>query len=284
MPSRELEEKWRGDISMFLIIRIEDMYRHVKKPVPAAKSTSHSCLFVTEGEAVMKIGYEQYRVGQNELLFVPAGQVFSFGADDVNKGILCNFHDSMLRVAVAKTEMSHDFEFLRVWGQPLVCPDTEKAKFIFQNLQRMLTEYEQNGLQHQDLLRAYLMAFLFEVRHSGIPEVSIKRMTGRNIVQEFRQLLFDSPKKNLVADYAALLHVSPNHLNKVVKNVTGKSPGKWIDEAIVLEAKVLLSQTIMSISEVAAQVGIEDQSYFARLFKRYEGTTPSSFRKRIEKS
>jgi AraC family transcriptional regulator, transcriptional activator of pobA len=69
-----------------------------------------------------------------------------------------------------------------------------------------------------------------------------------------------------------------------VKTITGKSPTKWIDDTLVLEAKVLLYQTKLTINEVAAEIGIYDQSYFSRLFKKYEGVTPFEFRKKIETS
>ena len=79
-------------------------------------------------------------------------------------------------------------------------------------------------------------------------------------------------------DYAAKLSISPNHLNKVVKGNTGKSPSTWIEEAIILKAKMLLKCTNLHLSEVAAKVGIMDQSYFARKFKQHEGITPSEYR------
>jgi AraC-like DNA-binding protein len=87
-----------------------------------------------------------------------------------------------------------------------------------------------------------------------------------------------------VGEYAQALHVTPNHLNKAVKGVTGKSPSRWIDETLVLEAKVLLHQTDLSVGEVAAALGLFDASYFSRLFKKYAGVTPVAFRKKIEKS
>jgi AraC-like DNA-binding protein len=102
--------------------------------------------------------------------------------------------------------------------------------------------------------------------------------------EAFRKLVYTHFRtKHLVTDYAALLHVTPNHLNKNIKAFTGKSPTRWIDEMILSEAKVLLRQTSLSISAVALKVGFTDQSYFARLFRKYEGVTPSSFREGIEK-
>lgn len=90
-------------------------------------------------------------------------------------------------------------------------------------------------------------------------------------------------KKKQVSDYASLLHISPNNLSKVMKKFTNKSPVKRIDETLILEAKVLLFHTNMSINEISFSLGIFDASYFSRLFKKHEGISPLSFRNDIRK-
>jgi AraC-like DNA-binding protein len=105
------------------------------------------------------------------------------------------------------------------------------------------------------------------------------------IANAFRELLFAHARTmHLATGYAAMLNISPNHLNKAVKAATSKPVSRWIDEAIILEAKVLLGQSDVPVHEVAATVGLDDPSYFTRLFKKYEGVTPTAFRKMIEKS
>ena len=81
-----------------------------------------------------------------------------------------------------------------------------------------------------------------------------------------------------------MLNVSPNHLNKAIKLITLKSPSDWIRTTLINEAKVLLFQTDFSIQEIASELGIDDQSYFARLFKKQEGVTPVEYRKMIDLS
>lgn len=88
----------------------------------------------------------------------------------------------------------------------------------------------------------------------------------------------------LVADYATILNVSPNHLTKSVKAITGKSPTQWIDELIVLEANLLLYHGRLTISEISIELGINDPAYFGRMFKKYTGQTPTDFRNQIGKT
>lgn len=283
MPSDELKNIVRVEEHKFFITKIEEMYQLVKHNVPASRSTVHFVLYLAEGEAEMKIGSETYKIKKDEMLFVPAGQVFSFRTGDVNKGYICGLHNDMLIGTFGKTDPLKEFEFLRVWGNPVVSLDARTSGFIHHILKRLLPEYVQNGLKNQDIFQSYLLAMFCEVKNVYQPLVSNGKASSVSIANKFKELVFSNIKdKHLVSDYAFLLNISPNHLNKTVKAVTSKSPTKWIDEAIVAEAKVLLCQSDFAISEVALEVGFEDQSYFTRLFKKYEGITPSEFRKMIE--
>lgn len=285
MPSEELGAFFRGDVGKFFIMRVEDMYQFVTRAVPASRSTITSCLFITEGAASLKIGSELYTVHADEMLFVPAGQVFSFREDEINKGYICGFHADFLVGKFFKNNPSNEFDFLRIWGNPMVQPDPQSAEFIRPLFARLLIDYSQNGLQNLDLLQSYLLTLLCEVNRVYRPASGHEPAAGVTITNRFRELLFSQIRaKQRVTDYASLLNITPNHLNKTVKAITGKSPTQWIDETILLEAKVLLSQTSLSVSEVAQEVGLDDPSYFTRLFKKYEHQTPSEFRRMIEKS
>jgi AraC-like DNA-binding protein len=288
MPSEELNATLKAGFNRFFIVRVEDMYRHVHHAVPASRSTTHTGIYLTAGEAYMKIGSELYTIHKNEMLFVPAGQVFSFEAYDntkFNKGYLFNFHDDILVGKFGKTSLLRDFEFLTAWGNPQISPDKQTSRFVLHLLKRLFLEYTENGLSNLNIIQPYFITLLCEVNRAYQPLSKSPYTHAVNLTNQFKQLLFTKIKTtHLVSDYAGLLHITPNHLNKAVRTITGKSPGKWIDEAIVLEAKVLLSQSTLSISEVAVEVGVEDQSYFTRLFKKQEGITPTTFRKMIEKS
>ncbi|UPK68230.1 AraC family transcriptional regulator [Chitinophaga filiformis] len=285
MPSRELETLLKGDLNKFLICRVEDMYRHVKQAVPASRSLMHACLYLTEGSASMKIGSENYHLRKGEILFVPAGQVFSFDAQDENKGFFCKFHDDMLLGKYGNSELLKEFEFLKVWGKPHVVLDEGTSRFVLQLFERILWEYMEHGLQHMNILQPYLIALLCEVGSGYQPLLPGAQTNAVNITSRFRELVAQNIRhRHMVSDYAAMLNISPSHLNKSVRMITRKAPTKWIDETIVQEAKVLLSQSDFPISEVAIQVGFEDQSYFTRLFKRYEGMTPTEFRRMIKMS
>ena len=281
-PEQQLERLLKADYGKFFVVRVEEMISLIKLPVPPVRSTIHILIYLTQGEAIMTIGSETFTIPKNECLIVPAGQVFSFSNHDINKGYLCGFHDDFIIGKFGKNDLLKTFEFLNVWGNPNIKFDEQHSNFVMQLLMRIYADYSKYGLQNIDLIQSYFIALLCEINYVYKPVSNGKQVKYVRLVNKFKELLFSNIKtQHLVSDYASLLNISPNHLNKVVKQVTGKSPTKWIAETLVMEAKVLLYQTDFSINEVAAEIGIYDQSYFSRLFKKYEGITPLLFRKMV---
>jgi len=84
-----------------------------------------------------------------------------------------------------------------------------------------------------------------------------------------------------LSDYAALLKVTPNHLNDVVREETRQSAGEVIRQRMLLEAKRLLLHSNLSVSEIGYHLRFKDPSYFARFFRRGTGESPSVFRSGI---
>lgn len=270
-----------ADPNQFFIVAIERLYPLFTRAVPPSRATAHTLLYLTSGQARMNIGNERYYVGPHELLIARAGQVYSFEPGDVNTGFLCHFHDDMLLGQGEPAEALATFDFLHFWGRPVISPSAQTAAFVEQLLRRLLVEYTTSRLDYPALVRAYLLALLHELNRVYTAEAPAPLTAAGTLTSHFKQLVATSLRTtHRVRDYADWLHISPNHLGKCVRRVTGKSPARWLEESFVLEAKVLLFQSGWSVGDVAAAVGLEDASYFSRLFKKHTGLTPLAFRKR----
>ena len=81
-----------------------------------------------------------------------------------------------------------------------------------------------------------------------------------------------------VAYYAGRMFITTRYLSTVVRNVAGESPKSIIDRMIVLEIKVLLMSTNLSVQEIAARLHFPDQSYMGRYFRKHTGQSPTRFR------
>jgi len=98
-----------------------------------------------------------------------------------------------------------------------------------------------------------------------------------------RQFPIDDIHKPLAlraaSDYAENLNVHVNHLNRALKETSHKTTSQLIIERILQEAKVLLRQTSLTVSEIAYALGYAEVTHFNNLFKKYLNTTPTNYRK-----
>lgn len=79
-------------------------------------------------------------------------------------------------------------------------------------------------------------------------------------------------------DFAQTLGIHINHLNKVLKETTGRSTTEIINSRIAEEAKILLKQTKRNVSEIAIALGFEEVAHFSNFFKKHTTLSPLKFR------
>ncbi|MCG8699921.1 MAG: helix-turn-helix domain-containing protein, partial [Bacteroidales bacterium] len=80
--------------------------------------------------------------------------------------------------------------------------------------------------------------------------------------------------------YAGLLNIHPNHLNSVVKTITGKTALNHIHNHLLQLAKAELAQTDSSVKEIAYSLHFDSPNNFSAFFKKHTGLTPLSYRKK----
>ena len=99
------------------------------------------------------------------------------------------------------------------------------------------------------------------------------------LFKQFINLVSDHHRKERRVDfYAEQLFLSPKHFSTVIKKVSGKTAGQWIDDYVVLEAKTLLKYSAMSIQEVAYYMNFPNPSFFGKYFRQHTGMSPSEYK------
>lgn len=82
-------------------------------------------------------------------------------------------------------------------------------------------------------------------------------------------------------DYATALHMTPGHLNRIVRRATGASLSSYLEVTVMTEACRLLAFTRLSVAEVGYRLGYTDPPYFSRRFRKRMGETPTGYRARV---
>ena len=97
-----------------------------------------------------------------------------------------------------------------------------------------------------------------------------------------RQFPLTTPQQRVplrtAKDFADHLAVHVNHLNKVLKETTGRTTSDLLAGRLVQEAQVLLKQTNWTISEIADGLGFADVAHFSHFFKRQTSLAPAAYR------
>ena len=84
-------------------------------------------------------------------------------------------------------------------------------------------------------------------------------------------------------DIAALLGIHENYLQRVFKKRTGSTLIQALNEVRMEKASMLLSNTLMTVTEISESVGINSSQYFSKLFKERYKVSPMAYRASVEK-
>lgn len=141
-----------------------------------------------------------------------------------------------------------------------------------------------NHFLQKEAIQVGVMEFFIELgnilmgKKDGITSPTLSRR--EELLNQFLELLFTHCKtEHQVAFYADKLCISPQYLSLILKELTGKSASKWIDEALMTEAKILLKSPNITIQQVANALNFSDQSTFGKFFKKHKKMSPLEYRK-----
>ena len=89
-------------------------------------------------------------------------------------------------------------------------------------------------------------------------------------------------QEHSVSYYATKLFITPKYLTRVIEEISHKPAKRWIDDYIVLEAKMMLRSTPKTIQEISDELNFPDMSFFGKFFKRMTGMSPKVYRQNKE--
>lgn len=178
--------------------------------------------------------------------------------------------------------------FFKIGGTPVLNISEEQRLFLNTLFQKMIEEQKSDYTYKDELIRNYINLIIHEsLKLQPAENINQNKNSSARITRVFIELLerqfpIETTNQPLqlksAKDYAKHLNIHVNHLNRSVKEVTGKSTTTHISERIVAEAKALLQHTDWNISEIAFTLGFEYPTYFNNFFKKSTGTNPKTLR------
>jgi len=242
------------------------------------RRSAYFFFFLTAGSAKRSKNLSEYELLPNDFYCLPANQITSmeYMSDDI-KGFYCHFQPEIFNQQQLRVDVERDFPFFDITAEPVV--KISDSQHFIHLLELLHEEYLRNEMSRANIISLHLVTLLNEVKLASDVRVNVASNAAFRLTQRYKNMLSEGVEHlRRVIDCAKLLKVSPNHLNKCVKETTGKSAHELLVEMRVLQAKVMLKQTNYPIKEIAYRVGGFESSDFTKFFKRSAGISPSQYR------
>ena len=202
-------------------------------------------------------------------------------------GYTCLFSEEFLQLS-DRSESLLQSPLFKIGGTPILNMTDKQREFLNGIFQKMIEEQQADYAFKDDLICNYIHLIIHEaLKMQPSENFSQDKNAASRIARVFLELLerqfpVESTARPLqlrtAQDYANSLSVHVNHLNRSLKEITGKSTSTLINERIASEAKAILRHTDWNIAEIAYALGFEYPTYFNNFFKRMTGTNPKSVR------
>lgn len=203
------------------------------------------------------------------------------------EGYFCVFTEDFIRNHDKGTALLES-PLYRPGGSPVYFIAPERRPVLESLFRKMQQEIASAYIYKYDLLYNYVSILIHEALKMQPADTYFKPPNASTRIAALflelleRQFPVDSPDQPLrlrsPADFAAQLSVHVNHLNRAVREVTGKTTSEHLAERVTAEARALLMHTSWNISEIAYALGFEYPSYFNQFFRKQTSRTPRTVR------
>ena len=242
---------------------------------PHRHTRLHQVLLVESGGGQAHLEGGVVALRPMSLLNVAAGDVHGFAFQPGTQGYVATLADELLDELLAgvgdvRRPLSHSFRV------------TATAP-VARVMRQVWREFQGRSPARALVLRGLCATLLGLTARAA----SVARPAGPEAAESRLQQRFDELVEAhyldhwRVSDYAQALGVTPTHLSRVVRAVTGGPASRQIDERLMREARRHLAYTRMGVKTIAYALGFVDPAYFTRAFTRTVGVSPRAFRDRL---
>ncbi len=277
------------EIGHFNVFKIAEMISWSKaKQVMPYNRRAYYKISLIKGKNRAEYADKVIDIEKNGLLFASPRVPYHYTPlDDDQGGFFCIFTDEFLSRNTSGIILD-ELPIFKAGGYPVFQLSTGETGDLTLIFEKMYAELSSDYAYKYDLLRNYVL----ELIHHGQklqPATALypahtasARVTSLFIELLERQFPIESPRQKLrlrtAKDYAGSLAVHVNHLNKVLKETTGKTTTELISRRVIQEAKILLKQTDWNISEIGDSLGFEEVAHFSNFFRKQTALAPLTFR------
>lgn len=236
------------------------------------------------GTASLSLNGEKIKLKKDDFFAaIPSTAIQVFEHSDSFRLKILLFERAFLLKNISDTRQLEQLGFFNFDTLAHIQLQKQEALFLKQKLDAIREKSMTTGLFHDTIVQSLLINILFETAElyfKYMGETKKKALGSDELLfMNFMRLVnFNFKNEQQLGFYAEKLFVTPKYLITVCKKVSGKTPGTLIAEALLSEAKLLLSIPEQNISTVSAELGYSSVAAFSKFFRKKTGISPLAFK------
>lgn len=246
-------------------------------------------ILVLSGKGTVCVNYRAYPVEVNHLLVLSSSHLFYFSDCSPDFRCLCLLVSKEFIQEMDSTDMIyHRVKYgVRLYNTPIVKLARDNAVLLSQRIAAVDEAIQRSDhFYYKEMVLNCLFTFYLDLSNIleryAVPHSEGNLTRYESMIKSFIELLVAHYREeHKVEFYASQLNLSAHYLTLIVKRVTGQSVCDFIFEMLYSDARTLLTQSKLSIQEIATLLNFSDQSSFGKFFKRKSGISPVDFRKKL---
>lgn len=243
------------------------------------KFTSFTSIFIRKGRCRFEINLREYETEAPCIVNIASSEIMqplSISGDF--EGAFVVMSQRFIGDLIREINNSQIIKLIR--RSPLIKVPSQKLsdfEMFFRQTANMVSDTS-NPYGYEAMLHTVL-AFFYQTALRCINHEREGGSTASHITSRFLQLAHENFKKERFMDfYSKELGITSKHLGRTIKAQTGFTASEWLDRMVILEAKVLLKSSTMTIQQISEELNFPSQSFFGKFFKNIVGVSPKEFR------
>jgi AraC family transcriptional activator of pobA len=241
----------------------------------------------TKGSGTHEIDFNSYPIKPGSVFLLNPGQTHHWELSDDIDGFIFFHSKSFYDMAFNGRSVNNFPFFFSTQNAPCVYLDENSKDKITSLFEEIVDEYQVLSLLKRQKIVSLIDITYIELSRLCVDENVSDNKKSNSYSLKFRELEQlienDYQKEKSPQYYASRLNISPKHLNRITKEMVGKTTSDLIIERVLLEAKRMLIHAKDSFTQIAYALGYEDYAYFSRTFKNKVGENPSAFQSKYVK-
>lgn len=263
MKGEMLLNEW--DITVTEIVNCHEDITLSHKWKQPHRSTEDTCYLMLglEGSTTFATAKGNFSIGKADILFLP---------ENLNYVGSCT--EIPARCTMIRFKVGHKVGFQEPF---LISPSRiESYQELFLDMQSkfLIGEYGH---------KTELKAMLYKLLHKALRMLMMEDVAGLGYNRIKNAIVYiheNYANANMhIADAAAASNMSEVHFRRIFKDVFNASPLTYVTQLRMKKAQELLAHTDYPVGQISSMVGIFDEAYFSKFFKKHTGQTPNQFRK-----